>query len=66
MKKYEVTIQFMWQAKNRHDTWREVEEYIDSKMRGLATVTGVSINPAEDPEEWMALNEPIQGKRGTD
>jgi len=56
----------MWQAKNRHDTWREVEEYIDSKMRGLATVTGVSINPAEDPEEWMALNEPIQGKRGTD
>jgi hypothetical protein len=66
LKKYEVTIQFIWQAETRKDVWREVREYVDYRMRDLADVISVSTNQVDDPENWIALNESIQGKKGTD
>ena len=66
MKKYEVTIQFVWQAEDRKAVWREVRDYINLKLRDLATLQSIDQNPLPDPEEWIALNEPIRGKRGTD
>lgn len=62
MKKYEVTIQFVWQAKNRTQVWLEVGDYLTRKMRNLANIRAVSTNSIGD-DDWIALNEPIKEAR---
>jgi len=66
LKKYGVTIQFCWQARTRNGVLAGVKDYVARMMYGRAGLIAVSRSPVEYPEDWIALNEPIKGKRGID
>jgi len=59
MNKYEVHISFVVRAKTRPEAYGIVGDLINRHMRDLATVDRVSQKPLPDPEEWIAINEPI-------
>ena len=63
MKKWEVEITFVIQVETREGAWKEARRVIEERLRGLANVRRVSLEPIEDPNNWIALNEPIQSKR---
>lgn len=61
MKKWNVKIEFTIQAEDRTKAWTISRELCDKNLRGLAQVMAVSSNPLPDPDEWIAINEPIKG-----
>jgi len=63
MKKWNVEIAFTIQAKTRGEAWRLSKEVVHKNLRGLANVMGISLEPLPNPNEWIAVNEPIM-KRG--
>ena len=60
MKKFEVTIQFVVEAPDRHIAWLYSQDVCQRHLRDLATVKAVSIDPLPNPQEWIAINEPIK------
>ena len=62
MKKWNVKIEFTIQADDRMKAWELSREICYKHLRDLATVTAVSSNPLPDPEEWIAVNEPIKAQ----
>jgi len=63
MKKWSVTVNFAIQAETRHDAWTAAQELCDNKLRGLATVISVGLIELRDPNEYIAVNEPIKARR---
>jgi len=60
MNKYQVTVEFVIKAEARDEAWQKARAYIEANLRhDLATVTAVS-QPLPNPQEWIAINEPIR------
>lgn len=62
MDKFNVTVEFVIKAKDRHEAWQKAREVCEKHLRDLATVTAVSTKPLPDPQEWIAINEPIKSR----
>ena len=60
MKKWQVTIECTIQAETREEVWEIGRELIDKHLRGLASVASVELGPIPNPEQWIAVNEPIK------
>ena len=63
MKKWRATIEVTIQAETRKEVWATGRDLIEKHLRGLATVTSVALAPVPDPDDWIAINEPIKGRR---
>ncbi len=63
MKKWTVRAEFTIQAENRRDAWAEAREWVERHARGLIDLTSIPYDPLSDPEQWIALNEPIKAQR---
>ena len=61
MKKWNVIIQFTIQADSRGQAWVLAESLCRTKLRDLANVERVSLDPLteEDAKQTIAINEPI-------
>lgn len=57
-----TTISFVIQGETRHEAWLYAEKIVDDKLRGIATVNNIGQEPLPDPEEWIAINEPIKAQ----
>lgn len=62
MDKFNVKVEFAIKARDRQEAWQKARQICEDHLRDLATVTAVSINPLPDPEQWIAINEPIKTK----
>jgi len=62
MDKYQVTVQFVIKAKDRQEAWQKARLVCENHLRDLATVTAVSTKPLPDPQEWIAINEPVKSR----
>lgn len=62
MKKWNVKVEFTIQAEDRKVAWELSREICRRHLRDLAQVMAVSTNPLPDPDEWIAINEPIKGR----
>ena len=60
MKKWDVTVKFTIQSETRKEAWDIGKRICEEKLRDLAYVHSVSMEPLPDPEEWIAVNEPIR------
>ena len=63
MKKWRATIEVTIQAETRKEVWATGRDLIEKHLRGLATLTGVTLDPVPDPDDWIAINEPIKEQR---
>jgi len=59
MDKFKVTIEFVVKAEDRHKAWQKAQAVCENHLRDLANVRAVT-QPLPDPEEWIAINEPIR------
>jgi len=62
MDKFNVKVEFVIKAKDRQIAWQKARQICEDHLRDLATVTAVSTKPLPDPQEWIAINEPIRSK----
>lgn len=62
MKKWTVKAEFVIQADSRGEAWIKASEIMERHFRSLISIMAVSLNPLSDPQEWIALNEPIRAK----
>ena len=63
MKKWMVKASFVIQADTRGEAWGKASEIMERHFRSLIMINAVEMNPLSDPQEWIALNEPIKAKR---
>ena len=63
MKKWDVEIRTIVQAPTREKAWDIARELCERHLRDLANVWSVSMEPLPDPDDWIAVNEPIKAKR---
>ncbi len=63
MKKWIVKADFVIQADTRGEAWRKAAELMERHFRGLISIRAVSLDPLSDPQEWIAINEPIKAQR---
>lgn len=61
MDKFKVTVEFTIKADGRIKAWQKAEDLCRKHLRDLATVTAVT-QPLLDPQEWLAVNEPIRSR----
>lgn len=62
MDKFNVKVEFVVKAKDRQVAWEKARQICFKHLRDLATVTAVSTKPLPDPQEWIAINEPIKSQ----
>lgn len=62
MDKYNVHISFVLQAPDRKIAWTMARVICETKLRNLAIVNSVSTKPLPNPDEWIAINEPIKAR----
>lgn len=60
MDKFDVKVEFTIKAKDRRDAWQKARQICQEHLRDLATVTAVSTKPLLNPEDYIAVNEPIR------
>jgi len=63
MKKWRATIEVTIQAETRKEVWATGRDLIEKHLRGLATLTSVALDPVPDPDNWIAINEPIKEQK---
>ncbi len=63
MNKYKVTVTFVIKAGDRQKAWQESWEICRKHLRDLASVEAITTLPLPDPQEWIAINEPIKATR---
>ncbi len=63
MKKWDVTVKFTIQAETRPEAWDIARGICEKKLRDLAYVQSVGVDPLPDPDDWIAVNEPIKARR---
>lgn len=59
MDKFLVTVEFAIKAGDRQKAWQKARQICEEHLRDLATVRAVT-QPLPDPDEWIAVNEPIR------
>lgn len=62
MKKWNVKISFIIQADTRQEAYKITGYIIDKHLRDMASIDSIGCNPVSDPEQWIAVNQPIFGK----
>jgi len=62
LKKWETEIVFAIQAETRHEAWKIAEGIIEKHHRGLANVIRIGLLPLPDPDDTIAVNEPIKAR----
>ena len=62
MKKWTVKADFVIQADTRGETWVKASELMERHFRGLISIRAVSLEPLSDPQDWIAINEPIKAR----
>jgi len=62
MKKWTVKAEFIIQTDTRGEAWTKATEMMEKHFRGLIAIRAISLKPLTDPDDWIALNEPIRGK----
>ncbi len=62
MDKFKVTVGFVIKAKDRQVAWQKARQICEDHLRDLANVEAVSMKPIPDPDEWIAINEPIKSR----
>ena len=60
MNKYLVTVEFVIKAQDRSEAWKKSREVCRNHLRDLASVREITNLPLPDPQEWIAINEPIK------
>ena len=63
MKKFEVAIRLIVVADNRQEAWIEARKICQKRLRDLAWVESIAIEPLLIPESYIAVNEPIKAAR---
>ncbi len=62
MAKFEAMIKVVIKAETRHEAWEIGAAICRKHLRDVATVWAVS-QSLPDPDDWIAINEPIKAKR---
>ena len=59
MAKWMVSFEAVVETKDRAGAWKSAQQLCKDKHDELMAVRAVSLKPLIDPDEWIAINNPI-------